>query len=81
MRNLLADCLSRLGNQQDAINLPKLHMYHISQQLPARSDSLQAIRQATQTDDELALLKQTIMTSWPTNIREIPQILHPYWTF
>ena len=21
------------------------------------------------------------MTSWPANIREIPQILHPYWTF
>ena len=56
-------------------------MYHISQQLPARSDSLQAIRQATQSDDELALLKHTIMTGWPANIKEIPQILHPYWTF
>ena len=70
-----------MGSQQDAIKLPKLHVYHISQQLPARSDTLQAIRQATQTDDELALLKHTIMTSWPANIREIPQILHPYWTF
>ena len=77
-RNLLADCLSRLGNQEDAIKLPKLHMYHISHQLPARSDSLQEIRQATQTDDKLALLKHTIMTSWPANVREIPQVLHPY---
>ena len=76
-RNLLADCLSRLGNQQDAIKLPKLHVYHISHQLPARSNSLQA----TQTDNELALLKHTIMTSWPANIKEIPQILHPYCTF
>ena len=56
MRNLLADCLSQLGNQQDAIKLPKLHVYHISQQLPARSNSLQAIRQSTQSNDELALL-------------------------
>ena len=56
-------------------------MHYISQQLPARSNSLQAIRQATQTDDELALLKHTIMTGWPANIRELPQILHPYWTF
>ena len=80
-RNLLADCLSQLGNQQDAIKLPKLHVYHISHQLLARSYSLQAIRQATQTDDELALLKHTIMTGWPANIREIPQILHPYRTF
>ena len=39
------------------------------------------IRQATQTDDELALLKHTIMTGWPTNVREVPQILHAYWTF
>ena len=79
-RNLLTDCLSRLGNQEDAIKLPKLHVYQISHQLLARSDSLQEIRQATQTDDELALLKHTIMTSWPANIREIPQVLHPYWT-
>ena len=70
-----------MGNQEDAIKLPKLHVYQICHQLPARSDSLQEIRQATLTEDELALLKHTIMTSWPANIREIPQVLHPYWTF
>ena len=43
--------------------------------------SLHELRQATQINDELALLKHTIMTGWPTNIREILQILHPYWTF
>ena len=21
------------------------------------------------------------MTGWPNNIKEIPQVLHPYWTF
>ena len=61
-KNLLADCLLRLGNQEDTIKLPKLHVYQISHQLPARSDSLQEIRQVTQADDELALLKHTIMT-------------------
>ena len=80
-KNLLADCLSRLGHQEDTIKLPKLHVYQISHQLPARSDSLQEIRQATQTNDELALLKHTIMSGWPANIRQIPQVLHPYWTF
>ena len=40
-KNLLADCLSRLGDQKDTIKLPKLHVYQISHQLPARSDSLQ----------------------------------------
>ena len=81
-KNLLADCLSWLGNQQDAIKLPKLHVYHISHQLPARSNSLQAIRQATQTDDELALLKHTIMTGWPANMRDStdpPSILDFSW--
>ena len=53
-KNLLADCLSRLGNQKDTIKLPKLHVYQILHQLPARSDSLQEIQQATQADDELA---------------------------
>ena len=80
-KNLLADCLLRLGNQEDTIKLPKLHVYQISHQLPARSDSLQEIRQATQADDELVLLKHTIMMGWPNNIKEIPQVLHPYWTF
>ena len=80
-KNLLADCLLQLGNQEDTIKLPKRHVYQISHQLPARSNSLQEIRQATQADDDLALLKHTIMIRWPSNIKEIPQVLHPYWTF
>ena len=80
-KNLLADCLSRLGNQKDTIQLPKLHVYQISHQLPARSDSLQEIRQAIQANDKLVLLKHTIMMGWPNNIKEILQVLHPYWTF
>ena len=79
--NLLADCLSRLGNQKDTIKLPKLHVHQILHQLPARSDSLQEIQQAIQADDELVLLKYTIKMGWPNNIKEIPQALHPYWTF
>ena len=42
-KNLLADCLSRLGDQKDTIQLPKLHVYQISHQLPARSDRLQEL--------------------------------------
>ena len=81
LRNLLADCLCRLGDQKDAIKLPKLHVYQISQQLPARSDRLYKLQQATQIDDELALLKHTIMTGWPHTIKEVLMVLHPYWTF
>ena len=59
--NQLADCLSRLGGQKDTIKIPKLHIHQITSQLNARSDSLNDIRIATQEDDELALLKHTIM--------------------
>ena len=59
--NQLADCLSRLGDQKDTIKLPKLHVYQITQQLSARSESLHQLRVSTQADDELALLKHTIM--------------------
>ena len=59
--NQLANCLSRLGDQKDTIKLPKLHVYQITKQLPARSDILHQLRVSMQADDELALLKYTIM--------------------
>ena len=79
--NQLADCLSHLGDQKDTIKLPKLHMNQITKQLLARSDSLQQLRVATQADDELAILKHTIMQGWPKTIKQVPPELQPYWTF
>ena len=55
--NQPADCLSQMGDQKDSIKLPKRHLYQITQQLSARSDSLHQLRMAMQADDELALLK------------------------
>ena len=34
-----------------------------------------------QEDDVLALLKQVITQGWPSNIKEVPSELQPYWTF
>ena len=79
--NQLANCLSRLGDQKDTIKLPKLHVYQITQQLSARSDSLHQLRVSMQADDELALLKHTIMQGWPSSIKQVPPVLQPYWTF
>ena len=81
MTNQLADCLSHLGDQKDSIKLPKLHINQITKQLPARCDSLQQLRLATQADDELAILKHTIMQGWPRTIKQVPPELQPYWTF
>ena len=79
--NQLADCLSRLGDQKDTIKLPKLHVYQIMQQLSARSDILHQLRLSMQADDELALLKHTIMQGWPKSFKQVPPVLQPFWTF
>ena len=81
MTSQLADCLSHLGSQKDTIKLSKLYSYQITNQLCARSNSLQQIRIATQEDDELALLKHTITQGWPSNIKEVPSVIPSYWTF
>ena len=81
LTNQLADCLSHLGGQKNTIKLPKLYAYQIKSQLCARSDSLQQIRIATQEDDELALLKHAITQGWPSNIKEVPNVIQSYWSF
>ena len=45
--NQLANCLLRLGDLKDTIKLPKLHVYQITQQLSARSESLNQLRVST----------------------------------
>ena len=81
LTNQLADCLSQLGGQKDTIKLPKLQLYQITNQLCARCDSLNQLRLATQEDDKLVLAKHTIMQGWPSTIKEVPNVLEPYWTF
>ena len=70
--NQLANCLSRLGSQNDNIKLPKLHIYQITNLLKARSDSLNQLHIAAQEDDKLVLLKHTITNGWPNCIKEVP---------
>ena len=79
--NQLADCLSRLGNQNDNIKLPKLYVYQITSQLRTRSDTLNQLCTATQEDDELILLKHMITNGWPNSIKEVPPEIQAYWTF
>ena len=79
--NQLANCLSRLGSQNDNIKLPKLHIYQITSQLKARSDTLNQLHIATQEDDEIILLKHTITNGWPNSIKEVPPRIQAYWTF
>ena len=33
------------------------------------------------SNDELVLLKHTITQGWPRTIKEVPNVIQPYWTF
>ena len=79
--NQLANCLSRLGNLNNNITLPKLNIYQITSQFKARSDTLNQLHIATQEDDELILLKHTITNGLPNSVKEIPPKIQAYWTF
>ena len=81
LKNQLADCLSHVRGLQDSIKLPKLNVYQITSQLNTRSDSLQKLREATQVDDTLAILKYTINQGWPNSIKEVPRKIQSFWTF
>ena len=50
-------------------------------QLRAWEDSLHKIRQATQADDSLTILKHIIQHGWPKTVKEVPQEIQKYWTF
>ena len=81
VNNQLADCLLRLGCLQDKIKLPRLKVHLLTTRLSATSDKLQQIRQATQDDDTMALLKHTITFGWPHTVQELPKEFQAYWTF
>ena len=78
LTNKPADCLSTLDGQKDTIKFCKHYAYQNTNQLWARSNSLQQIRIATQEDDELALFKHTITQGLPSTIKDIPGVLQSY---
>ena len=80
LKNHLADHLSRVGGQ-DSITLPKLSIYQITSQPNARSDILQKLHEASQTNHTLAILKYTIQKEWPSKTKELPSKIQTFWTF
>ena len=55
-------------------------MYQITKQLSARSGSLNHLRLARQEVYEFVLLKHTMIQGGPSTIKEIPNVIQPYWT-
>ena len=79
--NVIADCLSRAPVNHDTIQLPRLQINLITQDIPCNSDRLQKLRVSTAKDDTLVLLKEVVQQGWPHRIQNLPPELKPYWTF
>ena len=79
--NVIADCLSRLGGLTDRIELPRLTVHALTVTLPATEDFLQRLKEETDKDAELQLLKQQITQGWPRRIKKVDSSIRPYWSF
>ena len=79
----IADALSRVSPKLASANgqLPKIHVHHITQNLPASPTRLQQIRDETKKDPTLSLLKETVFEGWPQKREKCPPLLHDYWNF
>ncbi|CAB4015142.1 Hypothetical predicted protein [Paramuricea clavata] len=76
----IADALSRLSPQEtEPISVMDIQIHEICTQFS--SGILQEIRVASATDPELKELNYVVYNGWPTNIKQVPKILKPYWTF
>ena len=76
----IADALSRLSPQEtEPISDMDVQIHEICPQFS--SGILQEIRVASATDPELKELNDVVYNGWPTNIKQVPEILKPYWTF
>ncbi len=79
--NVLADCLSRSPVDHDTIQLPRLQINLITQDIPCNADRLQKLRESTAKDETLILLKEIVKQGWPKKIQNLPPELKPFWTF
>ena len=77
---LLADALSRLSPEEDhPIEDMNIQIHEVYTQFS--KEMLERIKESTSTDPELTTLKQTVYEGWPSDIKQIPKILKPYWSF
>jgi transposase InsO family protein len=76
----IADALSRLSpEEKHAIPDMNVGIHQICPQFS--SNMIERIKVNTSTDSELAALKEQVYQGWPTSIKEVPQILRPYWSY
>ena len=76
----LADALSRLSPEEKcAIPNMNLQIHQVCHQFS--TDILERIRTNTGADPELVAAKEQAYKGWPSVIKDVPQILKPYWSY
>ena len=77
---LLADALSRLSSEEkNPVKDMNVEIHEVCSQFS--SEMIEKVKQATTSDEELMMLKKIVHEGWPTSIKEVPQILKPYWSY
>ena len=76
----LADTLSRAYPSNDKTGDSFEHI-HMTKYLPISEQRLHAIRQATEEDDTLQLLRQVVLEGWPEDKSDVPSLVMPYFSF
>ena len=83
----VADTLSRAYlseiDQQSIENAEEMNItIHSLIHNPSMTDDcIMKIREATEHDETLNLLKKTVYNGWPHRKKSLPQMLRPYWNF
>ena len=80
---IFADHLS--GNVGQNISkvptVPGLNLEVSSLELNASPSKLECIRQETECDPQMLMLKETIIQGWPKDIKQCPLPLWSFWNF
>ena len=78
----VADALSRFPLKVCVVDLVKAveeHMEGVRDALPASTDGLARVREATLNDPEMQELLRVMKSGWPNHISQVPSVVRPYW--
>ena len=77
---LLAVALSRLSpEEKNPVKDMNVEIHEVCPQF--NSEMIEKIKQATTSDEELMMLKKIVHEGWPISVKEVPQVLKPYWSY
>ena len=80
---IFADHLSRTVNPESSKvpTIPGLHLDVSLLELNASQSKLECIRQESEHDPQMLMLKELIIQGWPKDIKQCPIPIRPFWNF